>query len=171
MHALLLIVVLTAAVAVLALVGFFIFKKWRSRRREGKEERRRSEDENVKASQEEKLVFFEGCKEFLMEDLMRGLAEMLGRGAVGSTYRVAMEGAGEGEGVVVKRVRKERVGKNRREWMQVEGVIEEIGRWRHPNVVSLLAYHSSENELLLVFQYVPRGNLHNLLHGEFMLLD
>ncbi|OAY79066.1 putative leucine-rich repeat receptor-like protein kinase [Ananas comosus] len=139
-------------------------------------------------TEEDKMVFFEGCEEFEVEELMRGSAEMLGRGTVGSTYRVVMEnGKEEEEGVVVKRVRRERSRSRRRETRECvgggrkrkeeeeeeeeeeleeeEGLLREMGGWRHPNVVSLRAYYSSEHELLLVFDYVTNGSLHNLLHG------
>uniref|UniRef100_A0A6V7QTJ2 Protein kinase domain-containing protein n=1 Tax=Ananas comosus var. bracteatus TaxID=296719 RepID=A0A6V7QTJ2_ANACO len=115
----------------------------------------------------------------------RGVGGDAGRGTVGSTYRVVMENGKEEEGVVVKRVRRERSRSRRRETRECvgggrkeeeeeeeeeeleeeEGLLREMGGWRHPNVVSLRAYYSSEHELLLVFDYVTNGSLHNLLHG------
>ncbi|CAA6671670.1 unnamed protein product [Spirodela intermedia] len=37
---------------------------------------------------------------------------------------------------------------------------------RHPNVTSLRAYYHSDDELLLVYDYLPNGSLHSLLHGN-----
>lgn len=96
---------------------------------------------------------------------MRGSAEMLGRGAVGSTYRVIMEGAGEGEEVVVKRLRREDKRKGKEAAAAEVRLLREIGGWRHDNVVSLRAFCASEEELLLVSDYIPNGSLFNLLHG------
>ncbi|XP_026662654.2 probable leucine-rich repeat receptor-like protein kinase At1g68400 [Phoenix dactylifera] len=132
-----------------------------------REEKRRSRRRGNGEGREGKMEFFEGCGGvFGLEELMRGSAEMLGRGAVGSTYRVVMESSG-GEGVVVKRVRRERRrGKERRAEGAEEGLLREIGGWRHPNVVSLRAYYADDHELLLVYDYLPNGSLHNLLHGN-----
>lgn len=42
-----------------------------------------------------------------------------------------------------------------------------LGRLRHKNVVSIRAYHRSQNQelLLLVYDFLPNGSLHHLLHG------
>ncbi|KAJ4771577.1 Leucine-rich repeat protein kinase family protein [Rhynchospora pubera] len=109
----------------------------------------------------EVMVFFEGCEEFTMEELMRGSAEMLGRGVVGTTYRVVMEGRGGDKGVVVKRVRRER---RKEEEATERKVLEQMGGWRHPNVAGLQAYYSSADELLLVFDFVHNGSLYDILH-------
>ncbi|KAG2591172.1 hypothetical protein PVAP13_5NG439340 [Panicum virgatum] len=39
-----------------------------------------------------------------------------------------------------------------------------MGTWRHPNIVGLRAFYASAEELLLVFDYIPNGSLHSLLH-------
>ncbi|XP_071920193.1 probable leucine-rich repeat receptor-like protein kinase At1g68400 [Coffea arabica] len=105
------------------------------------------------------MVCFEGCKGFAkVEDLLTASAEMLGKGSVGTTYRVVMDG---GDVVVVKRVR-EKVKKMK----DVDGFLREIGGLRHPNIVSLRAYYSSREELLLVYDFLQAGSLHNLLHGN-----
>lgn len=154
------VVILTAAALAMLTAALMILKRRRSNRRKG---------DNGKDAKEERMVFFEGCGEFAVEELMRGSAEMLGRGVVGSTYRVVLEGGGLV--VVVKRVKKERLmGK----WVEAERLLREVGRWRHPNVVSLLGYFSSEEELLLLFEHAPMGSLHNLLHGmvfKILILD
>lgn len=133
------------------------------------EEKRRSRRRGNGEGREGKMEFFEGCGgEFGLEELMRGSAEMLGRGAVGSTYRVVMESCGA-EGVVVKRVKRERRrGKERRD-EEAEGLLREIGGWRHPNVVSLRAYYADDREMLLVYDYLPNGSLHDLLHGPWVV--
>lgn len=104
------------------------------------------------------MVCFEGCKGFSkVDELLKASAEMLGKGSVGTTYRVELD---RGDVVVVKRVRE-------KGWRikDVDGFLREIGRLRHVNVVSLRAYYSSKEELLLVYDYLQNGSLHNLLHG------
>ncbi|XP_006644606.1 probable leucine-rich repeat receptor-like protein kinase At1g68400 [Oryza brachyantha] len=125
----------------------------------------------------EETVRFDGCcVEFDVCTLMRGAAEMLGKGATATTYRVAMGGddvvmddAGvveegkAGEVVVVKRMRR-REGATREDERRKRDLAREMGTWRHANVVSLRAFYASADELLLVFDYVPNGSLHSLLH-------
>lgn len=154
-----LILVLVLAVAVL-----LCFKKNRNKGEHGD-----VDQERAKAVKEtdtgEVMVFFEGSEEFTMEELMRGSAEMLARGVVGTTYRVVMEGKQDKKGVVVKRVRRER---RREEEAAERRVLGQMGNWRHPNVAGLRAYYSSADELLLVFDFIPNGSLHDILHGTFV---
>lgn len=108
------------------------------------------------------LVFFEGCKGFSkVDELLKASAEMLGKGTVGTTYRVVMDGGNGDSVVVVKRIR-EKVKRAK----EIGGCLREIGGLRHPNVVSLRAYYSSKEELLLVYDFLQNGSLHNLLHGN-----
>lgn len=124
----------------------------------------------------EETVRFDGCcVEFDVATLMQGAAEMLGKGATATTYRVVMGGndasdAGadeeaHGEVVVVKRMRR-RDGASREDERRRRELAREMGTWRHANVVGLRAFYASTEELLLVFDYMPSGSLHSLLHGE-----
>ncbi|XWS26414.1 hypothetical protein CRYUN_Cryun26dG0030400 [Craigia yunnanensis] len=105
----------------------------------------------------EEMVVFKGCKGFRkVGDLLKSSAELLGKGSVGTTYKVVMDG---GDVVVVKRVRQRR----RRD---VDGWLRVIGGLTHANTVSLIAYYNSKDELLLVYDFLPNGSLHSLLHGN-----
>ncbi|XP_060169433.1 probable leucine-rich repeat receptor-like protein kinase At1g68400 [Lycium barbarum] len=107
------------------------------------------------------MVCFEGCKGFnKVDDLLKASAEMLGKGSVGTSYKVAILD-NNGDVVVVKRVIEKL-----RKMKDVDGILRLIGNLRHINVVSLRAYYSSKEELLLVYDFLPNGSLHNLLHGN-----
>ncbi|CAK7352956.1 unnamed protein product [Dovyalis caffra] len=107
---------------------------------------------------DEVMVVFDGCKGFGdVDDLLKSSAELLGKGCVGTTYKVLMDG---GDVVVVKRV------KERRKRKEVDGWLRIIGGIRHSNIVSLRAYCNSNEELLLVYDFLPNGSLHSLLHGN-----
>lgn len=96
---------------------------------------------------------------FGMTDLMKAAAEVLGNGGLGSSYKAVM---GNGVSVVVKRMREmNRVGDD-----GFEMEMRRLGSLRHPNILPPLAFHFRKEEKLLVFEYIPRGSLLYLLHGD-----
>lgn len=136
--------------------------------------RPRSNSRSISMSREETVRFDGCCVELDVGTLMRGAAEMLGKGATATTYRVVMggdnvNGAGaeetKGEVVVVKRLRR-REGATREDERRRRELVREMGSWRHANIVNLRAFYASAEELLLVFDYIPNGSLHSLLHGQ-----
>ncbi|KAK9276854.1 hypothetical protein L1049_006391 [Liquidambar formosana] len=106
-----------------------------------------------------RMVFFEGVKRFELEDLLRASAEMLGKGGFGTAYKAVLD---DGHVVAVKRLKEACIGGKR----EFEQHMEVLGRLRHPNVVSLKAYYFARDEKLLVYDYMPNGNLFWLLHGN-----
>lgn len=112
---------------------------------------------------DQEMVCFEGCKGFdKVDELLTASAEMLGKGSVGTTYKVEIDGGD----VVVKRVRlRERSSRAKKK--EIDGYLREnIGGLRNPNVLSLRAFSSSKDELLLVYDFLPNGSLFTLLHGN-----
>ena len=113
----------------------------------------------VQEPEKNKLVFFEGSSyNFDLEDLLRASAEVLGKGSYGTAYKAILE---ESTTVVVKRLKEVVVGK--RDFEQQMEIIGRVGQ--HQNVMPLRAYYYSKDEKLLVYDYVPGGNLSSLLHG------
>ncbi|KAK8502269.1 hypothetical protein V6N13_103616 [Hibiscus sabdariffa] len=106
-----------------------------------------------------KLVFFERRKQFELEDLLRASAEMLGKGSLGTVYKAVLD---DGCTVAVKRL-KDANPCPRKEFEQYMDV---VGKVKHPNVVKLRAYYYAKEEKLLVYDYLPNGSLHSLLHGN-----
>ncbi|XP_057438097.1 probable inactive receptor kinase At5g58300 [Lotus japonicus] len=114
----------------------------------------------VQEAEKTKLVFFEGSAyNFDFEDLLRASAELLGKGSYGTTYKAILE---ESTTVVVQRLKEVGVGK--REFEQQMEILGRIGQ--HPNVLPLRAYYYSKEEKLLVYDYIPNGNLSSHLHGN-----
>lgn len=97
---------------------------------------------------------------FGMPDLMKATAEVLGNGGLGSSYKAVMA---NGIAVVVKRMRDMNVkGKD-----QFEADMRRLGKLKHWNVLTPLAYHYRKEEKLVVSEYVPHGSLLYLLHGKY----
>ncbi|GAB2300665.1 hypothetical protein Dimus_034699 [Dionaea muscipula] len=122
-----------------------------------------NESTSTSTSTSTRLVFFDRRKEFELVDLLGASAEMIGKGSVGTVYRVVLEDEdGGGTVLAVKRL-KDANPCARKEFEQYMDV---IGRLRHPNVVRLKAYYYAKEEKLLVYDYLSNGTLFCLLHGR-----
>ncbi|KAI3473944.1 hypothetical protein Pfo_028518 [Paulownia fortunei] len=117
------------------------------------------DSDGTNATDKSKLVFFDRKKQFELEDLLRASAEMLGKGSLGTVYKAVLD---DGCTVAVKRL-KDANPCARKEFEQYMDV---IGKLRHPNVVRFRAYYYAKEEKLLVYDYMPNGSLHSLLHGN-----
>ncbi|CAM0151447.1 unnamed protein product [Urochloa decumbens] len=98
---------------------------------------------------------------FQLEELLRASAEMVGRGSLGTVYRAAL---GDGRMVAVKRLRDA----NPCAREEFHRYMNLIGRLRHPHLVPLRAFYYAKQEKLLIYDYLPNGNLHDRLHGHKM---
>ncbi|KAL3532717.1 hypothetical protein ACH5RR_006238 [Cinchona calisaya] len=96
---------------------------------------------------------------FGLQDLMKAAAEVLGNGGLGSAYKAVM---GNGVSVVVKRLRE----MNKLSKDAFDSEIRRLSSLRHQNILPPLAYHYRKEEKLLVSEYVPKGSLLYLLHGD-----
>ncbi|GMP93357.1 hypothetical protein CsSME_00043229 [Camellia sinensis var. sinensis] len=107
------------------------------------------------------LVSF-GNLDFSLEELLRASAEMLGKGTFGTTYKAYIESEIETEiEVVVKRLKNVCVNETEfREKVESSGVLV------HENLMPIKAYFYRREEKLLLFDCMPMGSLHSLLHGN-----
>lgn len=97
--------------------------------------------------------------EFTMQDLMKAAADVLSNGSLTSSYKAVML---TGLTVVVKRIKETaKIGKE-----QFDAEMRLLGRLKHDNVLTPLAYHYRRDEKLLVFEYKPKGSLLYMLHGK-----
>ncbi|KAK9063666.1 hypothetical protein SSX86_017537 [Deinandra increscens subsp. villosa] len=102
------------------------------------------------------LTFF-GEGGFLLEDLLRASAEVLGKGCVGTTYKAYLE---YGE-VIVKRLKNVSVSKK-----EFTKRIVCIGELKHENLLPIKGYYYGKEEKLIVFDFIPMGSLSSFLHGN-----
>lgn len=107
-----------------------------------------------------KLVHFDGPLSFTADDLLCATAEILGKSTYGTVYKATME---DGSYVAVKRLR-EKIAKSQKEF---ELEVNALGKLRHPNLLALRSYYlGPKGEKLLVFDYMPKGNLASFLHAR-----
>uniref|UniRef100_A0A5B7BJJ9 Protein kinase domain-containing protein n=1 Tax=Davidia involucrata TaxID=16924 RepID=A0A5B7BJJ9_DAVIN len=108
------------------------------------------------------LVFCAGeAQLYSLEQLMRGSAELLGRGTVGTTYKAVLDNRLI---VSVKRLDAGKLAGTSRELF--ERHMESVGGLRHPNLVPLRAYFHAKEERLLIYDYQANGSLFSLIHGS-----
>ncbi|KAG6502382.1 leucine-rich repeat receptor-like serine/threonine-protein kinase BAM3 [Zingiber officinale] len=109
-----------------------------------------------------KLTAFQKL-DFGSQEIVECLKEncVIGRGGAGIVYRGTMP---NGEEVAVKRLLGISKGSTHDNGFSAE--IQTLGKIRHRNIVRLLAFCSNNDCKLLVYEYMPNGNLGELLHGK-----
>ncbi|KAL5780200.1 hypothetical protein ACOSQ2_010937 [Xanthoceras sorbifolium] len=98
---------------------------------------------------------------YTLDQLMRGSAELLGRGTMGTTYKAVLDNRLI---VCVKRLDAGKLAGTSKEIY--ERHMESVGALRHPNLVPLRAYFQAKEERLLIYDYQPNGSLFSLIHGS-----
>ncbi|KAH0762356.1 hypothetical protein KY290_018429 [Solanum tuberosum] len=168
------IALIAAAVAVLVLISimFILFRYFRRSKRmetQGEDKQGNISIENVvkrsywsKSTEDPEktldLIFFEkDMSVFDMDDLLRASAEVLGKGKLSTTYKAILE---SGSVVAVKRL-KEMNSLSKKEFTQQ---VQLLGKLKHENLVEMLSFYYSKEEKLIVYEYVPQGDLFGLLH-------
>ncbi|KAK9091784.1 hypothetical protein Sjap_024961 [Stephania japonica] len=105
------------------------------------------------------LVPLDAQVSFDLDELLKASAFVLGKSGIGIVYKVVLE---DGLTLAVRRLGEG--GSQRFKEFQTE--VEAIGKLRHPNIVSLRAYYWSVDEKLLIYDYIPNGNLTAAIHGK-----
>ncbi|CAL9108221.1 unnamed protein product [Musa acuminata var. zebrina] len=99
---------------------------------------------------------------FDLEDLLKGSAFVLGKSGIGIVYKVILEDR------LTLAVRRLGEGGSQR-FKDFRAEVEAIGKVRHHNIVLLRAFYWSADEKLLIYDYIPNGNLSNAIHGNMSL--
>ena len=80
----------------------------------------------------------------------------IGSGGFGATYKAEIA---PGLLIAIKRLSVGRF----QGVQQFHAEVKTLGRWRHPNLVTLIGYHVSESEMFLIYNYLPGGNLEKFI--------
>ncbi|CAI0451405.1 unnamed protein product [Linum tenue] len=123
---------------------------------------RRDDVESLASENVEQYAFLKVEAEpgFDLEQLLKASAFLLGNGGAGIMYKVVIENRAS---LAVRRLEDGGGGQRFREF---QGEVEAIGKIRHPNIVRLLACCWCVSEKLLIYEYVPNGNLATAIHGR-----
>ncbi|XP_039052126.1 leucine-rich repeat receptor-like protein kinase TDR [Hibiscus syriacus] len=111
-----------------------------------------------------KLTSFQRLN-FTADDVLECLSmtdKIIGMGSTGTVYKAEMPG---GEIIAVKKL----WGKFKENIRRRKGVLAEVdvlGNVRHRNIVRLLGCCSNRECTMLLYEYMPNGNLDDLLHGK-----
>nr|GME11291.1 probable leucine-rich repeat receptor-like protein kinase At1g68400 [Ipomoea batatas] len=96
---------------------------------------------------------------FDLDDLLRSSAEVLGKGKLSTTYKAILEG---GSVVAVKRLRQIN-STSKKEFIEQ---MQLLGNLKHENLVEIISFYYSRDEKLIIYEYIPHGSLHQLLHDN-----
>ncbi|KAJ0985762.1 hypothetical protein J5N97_004118 [Dioscorea zingiberensis] len=105
------------------------------------------------------LVPLDGGVRFNMDELLKASAFVLGKSWMGIVYKVVLE---DGMNLAVRRLGE---GSSQR-FKEFKAEVEAIGKIKHPHIVTLRAYYWSNQEKLLIYDYIPNGNLSAAIHGK-----
>ncbi|KAG6656305.1 leucine-rich repeat receptor-like protein kinase TDR [Carya illinoinensis] len=103
---------------------------------------------------------------FTAEDVVECLTntdKILGMGSTGTVYKAEMPG---GEIIAVKKLGVKHKDNVRRSRLGVLAEVEVLGNVRHRNIVRLLGCCSNRECTMLLYEYMPNGNLDDLLHSN-----
>ncbi|KAK6119965.1 hypothetical protein DH2020_046292 [Rehmannia glutinosa] len=126
---------------------------------------RKDESETLSENVEQyDLVALDAHVAFDLDELLKASAFVLGKSGIGIVYKVVLE---DGLTLAVRRLGEG--GSQRFKEFQTE--VEAIGKLRHPNIVTLKAYYWSVDEKLLIYDFIPNGNLATAIHGKPGLVE
>ncbi|XP_009804998.1 putative kinase-like protein TMKL1 [Nicotiana sylvestris] len=146
-------------VVVSLLIGYFQGKK-RKHADEEEDEFEEVEDEETGdgGGGEGKLILFQGGEHLTLEDVLNATGQVMEKTSYGTIYKAKLADGG----TIALRLLREGSCKDGSSCLSV---IKHLGKVRHENLIPLRAfYQGKRGEKLLIYDYLPNRNLHELLH-------
>ncbi|XP_057808767.1 putative receptor-like protein kinase At5g39000 [Salvia miltiorrhiza] len=105
------------------------------------------------------------CRQFSLAEIQsatRGFSDayIIGNGGFGKVYKGLIDTESVTVGVAIKRL----ASNSNQGETEFAAEIETLTKFRHRNLVSLIAYCSEQGEMILVYDYMPNGTLADHLH-------
>ncbi|KAK4851352.1 hypothetical protein QYF36_014398 [Acer negundo] len=107
--------------------------------------------------QSELVFFIEEHERFKLEDLLEATADLRSQGICSSLFKVIL---GNSSVYAVKRLKKLQA-----TFQEFDQTMRQIGNLKHPNILPLVAFNSTNEEKLLIYKYQSNGSLLNLLEN------
>lgn len=114
--------------------------------------------EKAEEKKSELVFFVEEKQRFELEDLFEGAADIQSQNMCSSLYKVTLKNNAI---FVVKRLKKLKVS-----FEEFGRTMKIIGELKHPNILPLVGYHSSDEQRLLIYNYQRNGSLLALLQSK-----
>ncbi|GLJ29334.1 hypothetical protein SUGI_0578490 [Cryptomeria japonica] len=119
-------------------------------------------EEQLHPKTDAKLVMFHGDLPYTSQDIIKRIemlsdADIIGSGGFGMVYKLVMD---DNNAFAVKKIQNDGLRSDR----LFERELEILGSIKHRNLVNLRGYCNSPSAKLLIYDYLPLGSLHNLLH-------
>lgn len=111
--------------------------------------------------EEYKFVRLDQKIDFNVDQLLTASAFLLGKSGLGIVYKIVLE---NGLTLAVRRLGD---GGGSQRYREFQNQVEAIGKIKHPNILTLKAYCWSADDKLLIYDYVPNGDLATAIHGTF----
>ncbi|KAG0580539.1 hypothetical protein KC19_4G180600 [Ceratodon purpureus] len=145
-------------IALMCFWGWFLYKKY------GNQKRNLAKVKGAEAYNGDKLVNFHGDLPYTTMNIIKKMdlldeRDMIGSGGFGTVYRLVMD---DGKIYAVKRIGVLGLSSDR----VFERELEILGSFKHRNLVNLRGYCNSPTAKLLIYDYLPCGNLEEFLHDR-----
>ena len=113
---------------------------------------------------EGKLILFQGGEHLTLEDVLNATGQVMEKTNYGTIYKAKLADGG----TIALRLLREGSCKDGSSCLPV---IRQLGKIRNENLIPLRAfYQGKRGEKLLIYDYLPHRNLHDLLYGMFIFI-
>nr|APU94843.1 leucine-rich repeat receptor-like protein kinase [Pohlia nutans] len=145
-------------IALMCFWGWFLYKKY------GNKKPNLAKVKGAEACNAPKVVNFHGDLPYTNMHIIKKMdlldeRDMIGSGGFGTVYRLVMD---DGKTYAVKRIGVLGLSSDR----VFERELEILGSFKHRNLVNLRGYCNSPTAKLLIYDYLPCGNLEEFLHDR-----
>ncbi|KAJ7963693.1 Inactive receptor kinase [Quillaja saponaria] len=113
------------------------------------------EEVMLEETHSELVLFVDEDERFKLEDLLGAAADLRKQTVCSSLYKVMLKNNAL---YAVKRLKKLQVS-----FQEFAMTLRQIGNLKHPNILPLVGYHSTNEEKLLIYKFQTNGSLLNLL--------